>query len=388
MREFLLTDAASGVHVDSFGLDAAALGLATAAPWSVSKRTLRGGRRDGVDLVEIRSGDLSLSVVPTRGMNLWRGSHRGNRLGWDSPVTDGPVHPAHVNAMQWGGIGWLDGFDELLARCGLEHNGAPYREGDAVYPLHGKIANIPAHRVAVQVADDAPHAVTVEGRVDEARLFGPRVRMTSRLTFVPGESRVTVRDEFTNLGDRPADLQVLYHWNFGPPYLEEGARVHAPARTIVPRNARAVEGLAHHDTYGPPEPGFAEQVYFYELHGDGPEGRTLAVLHNRAADRAVVLRFAIAQLPCFTVWKNTMGPTEGYVTGLEPATNYPNPKPVEKARGRVPVLPPGGSHVAETLFEVREGAAAVAEVIREVEALQGQGAPTIHPGPVEPFVAG
>lgn len=387
MSEFILTDAAQNIHVESFHLDAGELGRTAKAPWSLTKKTLRGGRRDGVEIIEIVSGDLAMTVVPTRGMGLWRGSYRGNRLGWDSPITDGPVHPSHVNALQWGGIGWLDGFDELLARCGLEHNGAPYRQGDAIFPLHGKIANTPAHHVSVRLADDASQTVTIEGQVDEARLFGPRLRMTTRLSFIPGEPRLTVRDEFQNLGDRPADLEILYHWNFGPPYLEPGARVRVPARTIVPRDARAVEGLGHFDTYGPPEPGFAEQVYFYELLGEGAEGRTLAVLHNAAADRAVVLRFSLSRLPCFSVWKNTAGTREGYVTGLEPATNYPNPKPVEAERGRVRVLPPGGSHITETVLEIREGAAAVAEALHEVEALQARTGATIHPEPIEPFVA-
>lgn len=387
MSEFILTDAAQNIHVESFHLDAGALGRTAKAPWSLSKKTLRGGRREGVEIIEIVSGDLAMTVVPTRGMGLWRGSYRGNRLGWDSPITDGPVHPSYVNTLQWGGIGWLDGFDELLARCGLEHNGAPYRQGDTIYPLHGKIANTPAHHVSVRLADDASQAVTIEGQVDEARLFGPRLRMTSRLSFVPGESRLTVRDEFTNLGDQPADLEILYHWNFGPPYLEESGRVRAPARTIVPRDARAVEGLGQFDTYGAPEPGFREQVYFYELIGDEADGRTVAVLHNAAADRAVVLRFSLSQLPCFSVWKNTGGARDGYVTGLEPATNFPNAKPIEAQRGRVRVLAPGGSHVAETVLELREGAAAVSEALREVDALQARTGATIHPGPIEPFVA-
>ena len=59
MREFILSDAARGVHVDSFRLDAAAMGHAAPAPWSVTKRTLRGGRREGVELIEIVSGDLT-----------------------------------------------------------------------------------------------------------------------------------------------------------------------------------------------------------------------------------------------------------------------------------------------------------------------------------------
>ena len=59
------------------------------------------------------------------------------------------------------------------------------------------------------------------------------------------------------------------------------------------------------------------------------------MLCNRDGDKAVVLRFPQTQLPGFTLWKNTAGPRDGYVTGLEPATNYPNPRPFEKVRDRV-----------------------------------------------------
>ena len=60
-------------------------GWATACPWSVEKRRLRGGRREGVDLIVVDNGALRFSIVPTRGMGLWKGWYEGNRLGWDSP---------------------------------------------------------------------------------------------------------------------------------------------------------------------------------------------------------------------------------------------------------------------------------------------------------------
>jgi hypothetical protein len=389
----VLTDTARDLWLDAFALSPVDVGQPAAPAWRVRKRTLRGGRRDGVDLIELDNGALRLAIVPTRGMGIWRAELGGIRLGWDSPVRDGPVNPALVNLADIGGLGWIQGFDELLARCGLEHNGAPYVVSEAdgrqtVYPLHGRIANIPAHHVAVHVGDQPPHAITVEGHVDEARLFGLAVRMVTRITTEPGSSRLTVRDEFTNLGDQPAGMQVLYHWNFGPPLLEEGSRVVVPARAVVPRNARAVEGLGHYDVYGAPEPGFAEQVYFFETIGAGDDGRTLVLLRNREGRAGVALRFAKSQLPCFTLWKNTGGLQDGYVTGLEPATNYPNPKPFEAQRGRVVTLAPGGSRVAETTLEVLSTAAQVEAIEQEIAALQAGQPPTIHPGPVEPFASG
>jgi hypothetical protein len=395
MASFTLTDLAEDTWVDTFELNPARLGLSSVEEWSVTKRTLRGGRRDGVDLIQIHHRALSMAIVPTRGMGLWRGSYRGDALGWTSPVLDGPVHPAFVHLEDRGGLGWLDGFDELMVRCGLEHNGAPYEvalpgpDGSiarhVTYPLHGRIANRPAHHVSVHVDDEPPHAITIEGRVAESTLFHNQIEMTTRITTVPGSNRLVVRDEFVNRSDLPGSMQLLYHWNFGPPYLGEGSRFVAPVETLAPRDLRAAEGLDQWTTYGPPEPGFAEQAYLAHLRGDGPEGRTLAMLQGPRRDKAIVLRFQKSQLPCFTLWKNTRGLNEGYVTGLEPATNFPNPRPFEEARGRVVPLAPGGTFVAETALEIFDQVEAIAAIEAEIERIQSQGTALIHPGPSEPF---
>ncbi len=385
MPTFTLTDVSHEVWIETLTVDAAEMGLAVTSPWSVSKRRLQGGRRDGVDLIVVDNGALRFAIVPTRGMGLWKGFYQGNFLGWESPITDGPVHPGLVNLPGPGGIGWLDGFDELMARCGLENNGAPFEEGRTLFGLHGKIANAPASFVAVHVDPDPPHAITIEGHVDEARLFGPQLRMETRYETIPGSNRLVVRDEIVNLKDQPGEFQLLYHWNLGPPFLDAGARFVAPTRTMAPRDARAQEGIDSHDVYGPPEPGYAEQVYFHDLH-EGPDGGpTLAMLRNAVGDKGVVLRFRKDQLPAFTLWKNTGGLRDGYVTGLEPATNFPNPRPIEKERGRVVTLPPGGRYVAETVLEILATAEEVRAVEAEVAQIRDHSAPTIHRTPTEPF---
>lgn len=401
MPTYTLTDVSHEVWVDNLTVDAAAMGLAVTAPWSISKRRLHGGRRDGVDLIVVDNGSLRFSIVPTRGMGLWKAFHEGSFVGWESPVTDGPVHPSLVNLAAPGGLGWLDGFDELMARCGLENNGAPFEvketrpdgsEDRTAFGLHGKIANIPASFVAVHVDPDPPHEITVEGIVDETRLFGPQLRLTTRYRTIPGSNRLTVRDEVTNLKDQEAQFQLLYHWNFGPPFLGEGSRFVAPIRSMAPRDARAQEGIDQHDRYAGPQPGFAEQAYFYDLapgidplEEAGEVGPTLAMLQAPEGDKAVVLRFHKEQLPAFTLWKNTAGLRDGYVTGLEPGTNYPNMRPIESAFGRVVTLPPGGHWVAETTLEVLASRREILEVESEVKRIQARFQPTIHRQPAEPF---
>lgn len=400
MPSFLLTSPDGDAHAGAFHLSAADLGPAPdlgQAAWSIRRETLRGGRRDGVDVVTLDNGTLSVAVVPTRGMGLWQGSCAGHRLGWDSPVRDGPVHPQFVRLEDRGGLGWLDGFDEWMVRCGLAHNGPPFTTFDppdeaarpsarrTMHPLHGRIANIPAHRVSVHVEGDGPdRTLAIEGVVAESTLFHPQLELHTRISTRPGSTCLTVLDTVTNRSDRPGECQLLYHWNFGPPFLGARATFRAPVESLSPRDPRAAEGVAEYAAYGPPEPGFAEQVYLAKL-AAGPDGRTLAVLVDPTGAKAVALRYQPGQLPCLTLWKNTGGRADGYVTGLEPATNFPMPLAFERARGRVVPLAPGASFVAETTLEVLATPDAVARAVAEVAAIQSTRPATIHPRPVEPF---
>src|SRR5271163_3079009 len=104
-KTWTLTDVRGDIWLDSFAVGNDSLHQPTAHDWVIRKRTLRGGLRDGVDMIEVHNGALSFSILPTRGMGLWRGEYRGNHLGWHAPVT-GPVHPQYVALGERGGIGW------------------------------------------------------------------------------------------------------------------------------------------------------------------------------------------------------------------------------------------------------------------------------------------
>ncbi len=387
-KTWTLTDVRGDLWIDSFAVGNDSFHLPTPHDWSVRKRTLRGGLRDGVDLIEVHNGALSFSVLPTRGMGLWRGDYRGNLLGWRSPVL-GPVHPKFVALNDRGGLGWLGGFDELLCRCGLASNGPPGEDAytDATgqaqrnqLTLHGRIANIPAHVVEVRVNLDPPYELSVTGEVEEAALFCPHLRLTTTYTTVPGSNRVVIHDVVENRSAQPAEMQLLYHCNLGPPFLEAGSRVLAPTRELAPTTARAAEGMATYDTYRGPTVGYGEQVYAYDLQADA-RGQTLAVLVNAANDKAVALRFNQKELPCFTLWKNTAALEDGYVTGLEPATNYPNLKTFEREQGRVPVLPPGGRWECRWSLEACDTAAATAALVAETATLQAHARAKVHATP-------
>ena len=154
------------------------------------------------------------------------------------------------------------------------------------------------------MALDPPYELSVRGEVEEGALFCPHLRLTTTYTTAPGSNRLVIHDVVENRSAQPAEMQMLYHCNFGPPFLEAGSRVLAPVREMAPQTPRAAEGIDSYETYAGPTAGFAEQVYVYDLLADD-RGHTLSVLVNTAQDRAVAVRFNRNELPCFTVWKNT-----------------------------------------------------------------------------------
>lgn len=306
-------------------------------------RRLKGGRREGVEQIDVRCGTLRFSIIPTRGMGIWKAHCSDVEFGWQSPVA-GPVHPAFVPIDEPSGLGWLDGFDELLARCGLASNGAPDFDatGRLTFPLHGRIANAPAHRVEL-VIDEERGAIEVHGIVSESRFHFQHLQLSTVYRCRVGETRISIQDTVSNLSALPTTFQLLYHFNFGPPLLEAGTKIVAPVREIAPRDLASANALEHWNSMPPPGSNSSEHVFFLKLFGD-PRQQTAVLLHNSRGDLGAVVSFDQRELPCFSLWKNAASLRDGFVVGLEPATNFPNRRGFEEKRGRVVRLGPESNY--------------------------------------------
>ena len=387
-HRIVLTSARDGIHVESWRVTSGELGLHSGAGFSVEKLTLHGGKQEGVDLIVIDNGRLRIKVIPTRGMGILDVKAGAIRLGWDSPVKE-VVHPRHVNLHDRGGLGWLEGFNEWLVHCGLEFAGQPGKDsfinnlGETAQmdlTLHGKIANIPASEVEVLIDQVPPYRIRVRGRVDERMFYGPKLELWTEIATQPGSNRFTVSDRLTNHGAYDQEFQLIYHANYGPPLLEEGARFAGPVSRVYPFNEHAARDVLTFDHYGAPRLGFVEQVYtLYPLADE--QGRTTVALHNQDATRAVSMSFSVAQLPYLTLWKNTNALEEGYVTGIEPGTGFTYNRRVERQFGRVPKLRPGETRHFRIEVAIHEGRAEVRSVLDRISRIQRGRERILEPAP-------
>lgn len=374
----ILTSTHQNHYVESWKVSSREITPDCPTAWTIQKEQLHGGKQEGVDVIIVDNGKLQIRIIPTRGMSLFSVTSGDQRLGWDSPVHE-IVNPRNINLQSRGGLGWLEGFNEFLVRCGLESNGHPGTDkfinnvGDEAtmdLTLHGKIGNIPAQEVEVSVERQPPYRIRVRGRVDERAFYGPKLELWTTLSTEPGSSAFRIEDTITNHGADTQEFELLYHTNFGRPLLEEGATFVAPIERLTPFNANAAKGLKEFAMYNAPTLGFIEQVYCMRLL-TGSGGQTMVMLQSRQKDRGVSMAFSTEQLPFFTLWKNTAAANDGYVTGLEPGTNFPHNRRIERKAGRVPKLAAGASRSFAIDFAIHVGAEQVKQTADRIAAIQG-----------------
>jgi len=367
--EFVLMDSTLSMDVGDWKVTSQSLGYATNVPFSVEKRRLHGGKQFGVDIVIIDNGEMAVTLVPTRGMGIVDVKMDGKRvLGWESPVKE-IVNPAFVDLESRNGLGWLDGFNEVVVRCGYEWTGHPGVDDDGyLLSLHGRIQNTPTSTVKVIIDDAPPHKIAVQGEVSERTFkFSELVTMTE-FEVIPGSKTFALHDKLTNSADYDNEYQIIYHSNFGTPILEKGAKIHAAASEVSPFNDYAKGGLKTWQTYLGPTKNYDEMVFNLKPVGD-KKGDTLAVLHNSKETQGVAVGYNVNQLPVLTLWKNTDSKQQGYVTGIEPGTSYAYNTKYQRPLGLVPLIKAGETKSFDLTYTVLTDQKEIKTAVKRVEKL-------------------
>ena len=356
------------------------LGLKPDKPFCVRMRVLHGGRQEGVSIVDIDTGAMRISVVPTRGMNVLEAVSGDVRIGWRSPVSE-VVNPAFIELNGRGGLGWLEGFNEMVMRCGYEWVGHPGMDKGVMLPLHGLAANIPASKVVLCIDQEPPYTIRLKGDLKEQAFKLVNFVISTELSTEAGAQQFSLHDTLTNQGDYPKEYEALYHSNFGPPLLDPGADFSAPVQQVSPFNDRATPELSDYQTYKPPTRDYDETVFNVVPYGDD-QGDTLAVLHNATGNLGISLAFNINELPVFSLWKNTDTMGQGYVTGLEPGTSWAYNRSYQRALNRVPTIGPKEQRRFDITYTFLPDKAAVDQALQRVQTIQHQRPTETHETPL------
>lgn len=384
-KTWVIVDSKTSAYLETLDIrDKCVTEEGAVAHYRISKRRLRGGVQDGIDVVEVDTGALNIEVLVTRGMNIAKARCGDVELKWDSPV-EGPVHPKHVPLFAPNGCGWLEGFSEWIARCGLESNGAPEFDSNGVlkYPLHGRLSNLPARRVTLSIDSDSG-LIRLSGDILETSVFGRKFLFRVTYTLQAGSSKLIVDDSVTNLLTTDDEFELLYHINTGYPLVSPGAQFVAPFHSMCPRDQNAVKELPNWNRFEEPQSGRPETCYFFDLVADAA-GDTRVGLINAACNRGVTLSFNKNDFPYFILWKTQRPNGDIYVSGMEPAVNFPNTRSFEKEHGRLVPLAAGRTKSFRFILDVLKDKSSVDEFVTTIERLQSTSERKIVESPIPEY---
>lgn len=328
----------------------------------LQRSRLVGGKAEGVEVIDLRSGGgLRIQILAGRGMDVGLAEFRGIPLNWLSPV--GVVHPQYFQPR---GIEFLNSCGGgLFFTCGLTQVGAPCQDEGEELPMHGFISNTPARDICCRSEWQGDRfLMEATGEVHDVSLLRHHLVLRRTYSCCLGENRVRITDRVRNQGPAVTPHMILYHFNFGYPFLDSGARVILPSQGIEARDQDSRAGMDSWSEVAEPSRGFFEQVFYHRLAAD-EKGRTCAALLNEALGLAVAIHFDRRQLDQFVQWKSLND--QIYALGLEPANCRVQGRAHDRARGILEFLEPGEERLYELEFEVIEGSDATTKLCQKIQ---------------------
>lgn len=284
--------------------------------------------------IDIRAWQgIDLRILPDRGFDLGQAWFAGTPLAWVSAV--GEIGPLQNPS----GFEWSNAFGGgLMVTCGLRNVGMP-SEG---HGLHGSFSHLPASDIElarVVTEDDA--FLTAHARITDEKET-PVLAVDRRIKVHALQGLVEVTDRTTNLGSVPVEAPLLYHFNFGYPLWDQGARLDIDVVSTTPRDMESEQSLGSWQLPSKVEE-TAERVLEHDV--VAIDGWGSARLTNEALGVEVKLAWRVSELPRLHQW---IDPSPGMcVLGIEPANCSTSGRAHDRALGQLPTLAPG---------EVRESA--------------------------------
>ena len=287
---------------------------------------LEEGSGRGQRVVDVCNGTgLAFTVTPDRCMNLVECTFNGVPLVFRTP--GGHRHCSGDWLRDWAG--------GLVTTCGLRNAGSP--SGDE--GLHGRISSCPAENLCVK--RDANGNIEISGTMREGALFSENLHLDRTIRTAYGDNRIVIDDVVTNWGQEPEYIEILYHCNFGWPFVSPALQFVAPEHKVEPRDDWAASALDEWNKLPEPIDGFREMCYRHYLPADEKSGLASMKLVNQKVGVAVTISYDVSTLPLIVQWKNCA--TRGYVLGMEPTCASLNGREADIAAGIMPKLACGES---------------------------------------------
>jgi hypothetical protein len=300
------------------------------SPTQLRKRTVDGRGVADIRLVQMEDGPgrgqrlflvrnamgIAFEIAVDRGFDISSATWRGINIGWNS-ANGLPWPPNSIDAED--GVGFYRNLDGFLVTCGLDHIGAA-RRADASHfihkhrkevfnPLHGRVSSQRASVSGFGIDWDADiPVIRAEALVRQSSVFGENLTLRRRISLPVFGNTIRIDDVVENRGFRPTPHALLYHVNFGYPFLDEQTKLSGDLDPGAAAEFNAGDKRPQDDFVD-----YFQDVAIVSQNATASISMTNAFLMNGIEAK---LRYSTAALPDFGIWRAFQSGV--YAIALEP----------------------------------------------------------------------
>ncbi len=291
------------------------------------------GASNGCRCIDVRTGSgLEYTVVCDRGLDISLASYKGTNLVFLTQNSES--NPAFCKTYDFE---WMRTFTAgLLTTCGPQNIGNPCVDNGEELGVHGRWNTFSASNVC-DIIDTEKGEIRISGTMNDAVSMGHKLSIRRSISSKIGESVIVIDDEIKNEGSRPVPLNILYHINFGYPFLDENIRIEIPSKSVCGYDEYSNGLIDERTSVKKPYPCAEEKNYMHTFDGE----LVTAKVHNPTlrGGLSVYIRFDSSLLPYVTEW--ILEDYKDYVLAIEPSNVPCEPRSVLRKKGIFPEIAPG-----------------------------------------------
>jgi hypothetical protein len=237
-------------------------------------------------------------------------------------------------------------FGGLLTTCGPTNFGPYCDDGAEELGTHGRFNCIPAShacdRTKIETAE-----IVIEGVVNDFVLFGEKISVARTISCEVGVNRIVICDTVKNEGGKPSPYMMLYHINFGYPFLDSVTQTQVNSNKAVGYNAYSTEHIDTINSFDEPCADIEEKNFLHYFDSNVGMARVI----NKALGFCVSIGFDTDVLPYLTQWKCEQ--VRDYVLALEPCSSPCISRKELREKGMLKYIDPGETVVNTISIEVQ-----------------------------------
>ena len=241
-----------------------------------------------------------------------------------------------------GGMLWTGG----LKNCGPNY----IDEGSQFHHYHGRIGTLPTEQSWKRSNFEGDeYILSGGGVVRDTTIEGYNLELVREIKTTLSKPEIVIKDSIENLDCNDTDYLLLYHFNFGFPFVDENLKMIFPEaeKPIIPGNKASQSLISDWDKMTSPIDNETENLFFHTLK-PGVDKMATVRLENPALGIGAYIKYETEYLPFLVEWK-CMRSGE-YALGIEPSNNLIGGMRAEREAGRSRKIAAGEKHTIKVVL--------------------------------------